>query len=677
MQTTAVGTREGLSGGAGMPRPTMREIPAVQSRARRGKAASRRTAAASAALFDMLARASPVGIFRTDGKGRCLYVNERWCAIAGLTPDQARGDGWAAALHPDDRAQVFAEWRDAVAAGRPFRSEYRFRRADGAVTWVQGEAIADRAADGRLCGHVGTITDITERKHAEDALRASEARYRSLYAQTPAMMHSIDRTGRLLTVSDRWLEVLGYERDEVIGRPSVDFLTPASRRYAREVVLPEYFRTGMCKDVPYQFVTKSGALVDMLLSAIAERDASGDIVRSLAVLTDVTERRRAEAETWRLASIVQLSGDAIVSVTPDRLVASWNAGAEKLYGYAAAEMLGRPIQVTVPPQRVAEARAMVERVLRGERVDIHETERLRKDGSIVVVALSVSPVTDPSGAVVGIASIARDISGRMRVEAALLEAKEQAEIANRAKSAFLANMSHELRTPLNAIVGFSEMMKTAVFGALGNEHYRGYVADIHASGLHLLDIINDLLDLAKIEAGKMQIEEGVVAIDMVVGQVVRVMREQAEQAGLRLDVALPPGLPRLRGDARAIKQILLNLVSNAIKFTPHGGRVTIAGEAGAGGMQLQVRDTGIGIAREDIARLMRPFSQVETAEVRHHQGTGLGLALVQAMAQLHGGGVTIESEPGRGTAVTVRLPASRVIAAGASLRGGKPAARRG
>jgi PAS domain S-box-containing protein len=652
-----------------MPRPTMRAIPPAPSRAASGKTAPRRAAAASAALFDLLARASPVGIFRTDAKGRCLYVSERWCAIAGLTAEQARGDGWAAALHPDDRARVFAAWREAVAADRPFHAEYRFRRADGAVTWVQGEAIADRAADGALCGHIGTITDITARKHAEDALRASEARYRSLYSQTPAMMHSIDRAGRLLTVSDRWLEVLGYERAEVIGRPSVDFLTPESRRYAREVVLPEYFRTGVCKDVPYQFVAKSGAVVDVLLSAIAERDANGEVMRSLAVLTDVTERRRSEAEIWRLASIVQMSSDAIVSVTPDRRVASWNAGAEKLYGYSAAEMLGRPVQVTLPPHRAAEAAAMVARVLRGERLEFLETERLRKDGTIVPVALSVSPVTDPSGAVIGIASIARDLTERKRFEAALIDAKEQAEIANRAKSTFLANMSHELRTPLNAIVGFSEMMVHGVFGPLADERYRGYVADIHASGLHLLDIINDLLDLAKIEAGKMEIEEGVVAIGAVVGQAVRVIREQAGRAGIRLDVALAPALPRLRGDARAIKQILLNLMSNAVKFTPRGGRVTIAAAAdGARGMRLQVADTGIGIAPEDIARLMQPFTQLETVEVRRHQGTGLGLALVQAMARLHGGSVTIESEPGSGTTVAVHLPASRLMAAYARIR---------
>jgi PAS domain S-box-containing protein len=431
------------------------------------------------------------------------------------------------------------------------------------------------------------------------------------------------------------------------------------------VVLPAYFKTGLCTDVPYQFVTKSGALVDVLLSAIAERDADGNVVRSLAVLNDVTERRRAEAEMQRLASIVQLSSDAIVSVTLDRRVASWNRGAEKLYGYSAAEMLGRTVHDTIPPHRAAEAQSLVERVLRGERVDILETERLRKDGTIVAVALGVSPVIDPSGAIVGIASIARDITELKRVEAALIRAKEEAEIANHAKSTFLANMSHELRTPLNAIVGFSEMMKTAVFGVLGDEHYRGYVADIHASGLHLLDIINDLLDLAKIEAGKMRIEEDVVALDVIVGQMVRLMREQAEHAGILLGTAIDPALPRLRGDQRALRQILLNLVSNAIKFTPQGGQVTIAARADASGLALRVRDTGVGIAPEDLARLMQPFAQIEPVEVRRHHGTGLGLALVRAMAELHGGSVTIASEPGCGTEVTVRLPASRVIASDA------------
>src|SRR5262249_54955066 len=157
----------------------------------------------------------------------------------------------------------------------------------------------------------------------------------------------------------------------------------------------------------------------------------------------------------------------------------------------------------------------------------------------------------------------------------------------------------------------SEMMMSGVFGVIGSEQYRGYVADIHASGLHLLAIINDLLDLAKIEAGKMQLEEDVVAIDAVVDQVCRLVREQADQRGVRHELALDPALPRLRGDARAIKQILLNLVSNAIKFTPRGGQVTIAAAADAGGLQLRVSDTGVGIAPEDIPRLMQPFTQVE------------------------------------------------------------------
>ncbi len=237
--------------------------------------------------------------------------------------------------------------------------------------------------------------------------------------------------------------------------------------------------------------------------------------------------------------------------------------------------------------------------------------------------------------------------------------KIRAEEANQAKSDFLANMSHELRTPLNAINGFSEIMHSEMFGPLGDDRYKQYASDILASGEHLLALINDILDMSKIEAGKMALHFEALCVEDVVEDAVRVVRQRAEAEELTLDIDLPSA-PPIEADYRAVKQVLLNLLSNAIKFTPSGGRITVttvASEAADGGsVTVSVSDTGIGIPEKDLARLMQPFEQVESGRSKPNQGTGLGLALCKSLVELHGGGLAIESRPGEGVTVRVNLP---------------------
>ena len=246
--------------------------------------------------------------------------------------------------------------------------------------------------------------------------------------------------------------------------------------------------------------------------------------------------------------------------------------------------------------------------------------------------------------------------------------KFRAEGANSAKSEFLANMSHELRTPLNAINGFSEMMVGEMFGPLGDRRYKEYSNDILTSGQHLLALINDILDMSKIEAGKMSLHIETVSVAELAEEAVRLMRNRAETAGLLVSVVAPADLPSLEADYRGLKQILLNLLSNAIKFTPPGGRVTVRAAAleGASGrrVRISVADTGIGIAPEDIGRLAKPFEQIETQHSKTQQGTGLGLALTKALVELHDGVLSIESEPGLGTTVSLTLPLHPVAAGG-------------
>ena len=245
----------------------------------------------------------------------------------------------------------------------------------------------------------------------------------------------------------------------------------------------------------------------------------------------------------------------------------------------------------------------------------------------------------------------------------LYRAKDAAEVASRAKSAFLANMSHELRTPLNAIIGFSEMLELQTFGALGHPRYRGYARDIGDSGRHLLSVINDVLDISRVEFGALDLVEESIDLAALIAASLRLVESKGRDAGLRLELALPRDLPMITADARRLRQVLLNVLSNAVKFTPAGGLVRVKAAVTGDGVTVTVEDSGIGIAPEDIVKVLRPFGQIDSRLARKYEGTGLGLPLAKAMTESHGGTLEIRSAPGRGTTVSIGLPAWRIRAA--------------
>ncbi|MDH3476002.1 MAG: HAMP domain-containing histidine kinase [Rhodospirillales bacterium] len=271
---------------------------------------------------------------------------------------------------------------------------------------------------------------------------------------------------------------------------------------------------------------------------------------------------------------------------------------------------------------------------------------------------------------------------RNRAELALLAAKQEAdraavmarsamveaETASRAKTEFLANMSHELRTPLNAIIGFSDMMVNGLIAPNQAEKQMEYARDILESGHHLLDLINDILDLAKVEAGKLDLDEQEVDVHRITASCLTLIKERAHERGLEVHLSIPERAPPIRVDERKFKQILINLLSNAVKFTPSGGKVSLrAGFASDGGFMVKVSDTGIGIAKEDIAKALAPFTQVDSDLGRSYEGTGLGLPLSKALVELHGGRLYIESRQEMGTTVTIYLPAQRVARTAARI----------
>ena len=402
------------------------------------------------------------------------------------------------------------------------------------------------------------------------------------------------------------------------------------------------------------------SIQDVVLHGTDGRAAARATVYTAIAEQDSTKAKLAET-VERLDDITRLVSDWVWETNHNLVLTYVSSRVNEALGFHPLQVTGRSLpSLLAAPSGAIDALAAKDgrQPFRDEKVQIADRE-----GKIRHVLLSGLPTYCPmTGAFVGFRGTAQDVSELQWREEALLRAKEDAEFANRTKSEFLANMSHELRTPLNAIIGFSDLMGDEMLGPLGNSQYKGYTADISESGRHLLELINDILDVAKIESGQMSLVEEVVDPQDLIESVRRLVAPRAERAGLNLETRLAEDLPGLRVDKTKLKQILINLISNAVKFTPEGGHVVLSAEAAANGEFLfLISDTGIGIAAEDIPRAMAPFGQVDSRLSRKFEGTGLGLPLVKSLAELHGGRFELVSQPDVGTTVTLRLPASRVV----------------
>jgi PAS domain S-box-containing protein len=455
-------------------------------------------------------------------------------------------------------------------------------------------------------------------------------------------LHWVDGSGIIVHANDAELRLLGYERDEYIGRPIAEFHADGE---AIADILTRLARRETLRDYPSRLRCKDGSVRTVRITSNVKWGEDGRFLHTRCITREVDEQR--EELRNRLAAIVESSDDAIISKSVDGIVESWNRGAETLYGYTAVEAIGRSIMMLIPEELRAEEAMLLERLRRGERVDHYETVRLGKNGKRIDVSLTISPIRDGAGRIVGASKIARDITARKQAEETLRE-------ADRRKDDFLAMLAHELRNPLAPIRASVEVL---CLEGIGAEHVARAKSIIERQVSHMVRLVDDLLDVSRISRGKVTLQKEPVDLSAAILAAIETSRPAIEAGKHRFTIALADEPLVVEGDYVRLSQIALNLLNNAAKFTDSGGRISLAVRREGAHAVVAVQDSGVGIAPDMLERVFEMFVQGHRPGSESKSGLGIGLALARNLALLHGGELRAASEgPGKGATFELRLP---------------------
>jgi len=613
--------------------------------------------------------------YRTDAQGCVTMLSNSVEILLGYSVEELIGKKMTDLyVDPQNRDELIRKLQQGNGCITGF--EARLRHKDGREVWISASSKLLRDKQGGYAGIEGTVRDITENintalalqeAHAEletrvelrtKELKKSETRLRAITESTPDAIISVDKGGQIIQWNLGAEKMFGYQAAEVMGQ-SVTILMPQRYQHGHTHGLKHFMaKEGVRLEktsVEVDALRKDGCEFPVELTLSDWRIDNDVFVTS--IIRDISERKEAEDMLRKLSRALEQSPSAVFITNTQGTIEYVNPRFTKLTGYTPEEAIGKnprilkskdtPRDVHVDMWRTIEAG----KEWRGEIKDTH------KNGSQFWAYVTIAPVKDEEGTNTHYVATHEDISQRKDAEHAVQSALKEAEFASRAKSELMANMSHELRTPLNAIIGFSSTIQAETFGPIGNDKYREYLDDINNSGQHLLELINDILDVSAIEAGMLELHKEPFAIGDVLDASIRFVKHRAEQGDIHLIIDVQGELPPLVADERRVKQIILNLLTNAIKFTPPGGSVScIASLTGDGSHVLTVSDTGIGMSKVELIKAMAQFGQVDSSLSRKHEGTGLGLPLTQGLVELHGGMLKIESEKGKGTMVIVRFP---------------------
>ncbi len=511
-----------------------------------------------------------------------------------------------------------------------------------------------------------SFIDITDLKQAEEALAKSEALFRAVVNNSPTKIHIKDVDGRYTLINKEAEKLFGITDEEGRGKTSYD-LFPKKEADAFMAHDKEVIESGQSREEEEEFVLDDG-LHTFLTVKFPIYDQHG-VSGVGAIGTDITERKRAERALMdnqaRFRDFAQVASDWFWEMGPDLRFTYFSERFTEITGFPVKDRIGTRRNDHVPKNLSKAEQANWDAHfadLEGKRPFRNfEYATTATSRGLRYVSVSGEPkFDDAAGAFLGYRGTGTDITERKRAEEALKKAKEQAEYASRTKTEFLANMSHELRTPLNSILGFSEVLMREILGPHGNPKYREYAEDIHYSGSHLLRLINEVLDLSKLEAGEISIVEDEFDVAAAIGTCIKMIEGRYAEKESPFNAQVPADLPAMLGDELRFKQILLNLIGNAAKFTPPDGDITVSAEVSKEGrIVVRVEDTGVGIAAADIPKVLEPFGQVHDVMTRDHEGSGLGLHLAKSFTEMHGGVLEIESTPGKGTTVILTFPKER------------------
>ena len=508
---------------------------------------------------------------------------------------------------------------------------------------------------------------ISERDQLFHALRKSEREYRAVINSVSDVIFETDETGKLVFLNETWKRITHSEVADTIGQ-SLFLLIDQQDQVAQKEMFEELVRG---ERQAYRIETRLNLGHNMVkpveIAFSMLRMAEDKSIRVVGTITDIEKRRRAELAVreaeQRFRGMFENSVSGIYQIAPEGRFISANPAMAEILGYrSAGEMMDNMKDIASIYVNPEDRKAFVDKLLFEGRVSGVETEVMRKDGQKIWIMENARVVRNERGSVEYFEGSIWDVTERKEAEAAMSNARLQAEISSRTRMEFLANMSHELRTPLNAVIGFSEIIKDEVMGPLGVPVYKEYAQDVYDSGNYLLKVISEILEVSKIETGNRELAVTNFKLAKALKSCMIIMTTRIEQAKVDVNLDISDDLPELMAEELGIKQVMLNLIGNAIKFTPEGGRVDVTAKVQENGeLYIDVKDTGIGMTKDEIKKAMQPFGKVDTAFSSMKAGTGLGLTIVDSLVSLHGGRLEITSERGKGTLARVVLPAFRVI----------------
>lgn len=581
--------------------------------------------------------------------------------VTGYKPEELIGRNVFELIYPEDLQRVLDTFNEGIRNPESTKSvEYRFLHKNGSWIFLEsiGMSIHDNIEPGIV---IVNSRDITDRRRAEEALREREEQVRLLLNSTAEAIYGIDLNGNCTFCNPSCLCILGYEHpSDLIGKNMntlIHYNRPDGRPYDEtECHIFQAFREGKGVHIENEILwRKDGSSFPAEYWSYPIR-RNNAVVGAVITFFDITDRKRAEEALQRseekYRTMIENSNDMIWILDKQRNFVYYNKRAEEVSGYDLSEWIGKRFAPLIVPEDLFRINEIFLGTITGKPQQ-YEVNIYRKDRSIRTLSVNTTPIVE-SGEVVGTVSFGRDITEQKKIEKIRIEKEHLARIS-RAKSEFLANMSHELRTPLNAIIGFSELLKNKVAGEL-TEKQGHYVENVIISSRHLLSLINDILDLSKIEAGKIELIMERISVPEIIDVSTTLINEKAIKHNITLKKELDPGLDYIEADPQRFKQIFFNLLSNAVKFSKEGGIVTITAKKEGAMAKFQVRDTGIGIKEKNLGKLFMAFEQLESGISKAYEGTGLGLSITKKLVELHGGTIIAESKYGEGSTFTFLLP---------------------